>query len=326
MDKEEFMQYIKEHILEVFEMMEEGSISADDCDVMLQEVIRNNGIRLHGLSVRVNKERTSPNIILDTYYNDYQQGVPTSLIMEQIWKEYRAVKKLNIPCTANITNIEEVKDNIVMRLVNYERNKVRLADCPHTRFLDMVISYYYIAVDAEGGIASALITNNELDLWGLTTEELHELAASNTERLFPAHMESLSRVITNAIRRKVPEECDMAGEIEMLAQCIEGTSDRIGMWVLSNDEGLNGAICILYKDQLSKLAKELDANLYILPSSVHETILAVDDEDVEPEFLKELVEDANMSSVGLIDLLSDNIYYYDRDKDEVTIYEQSAVA
>ena len=98
------------------------------------------------------------------------------------------------------------------------------------------------------------------------------------------------------------------------------------IWVLSNNEGLNGANCILYKDCLSKLARELDANLYILPSSIHETMLVAENEDAEPEFLQELVREANLSVVGLIDLLSDNIYYYDRDKDEIIIYEQAAVA
>ena len=325
MDIEEFMEYIKEHILEVFEIKEGNGFSADDCEVMLGEVMRNNGIRLHGLSIRVNKERTSPNIILDSFYDAYQHGVPTSLIMEQIWSEYHRVKDMNISCSADITNLEEVKDNIIMRLVNYDRNKDRLASCPHTKFLDMVITYHYIAEMNAEGVSSALITDSEMALWGLTTEELHELAVSNTERLFPPHMESLSGVIAKAIKKKVPEECGMAEEIEMILQCLEETPDKINMWVLSNDQGRNGANCILYKNQLAKVAEELDANLYILPSSIHEVMLVVENEDTEPEYLQELVQDANMSAVGLIDLLSDNIYYYDRDKDEVSIYEQTAV-
>lgn len=326
MDIKEFMEYIKEHILEVFEIMEGEGFSADDCKVILEEVIRNNGIHLHGLVIRPNKEQSCPSIILDSFYDAYQNGAPTSLIMEQIWKEYHAVKERNISCPADITSIDEVKDRITMRLVNYERNKVRLADCPHTGFLDMVITYHYMAEVTVEGVASALITNDMMSLWGLTKEELHEMAVRNTERIFPAHMESLAGVIANAIKKKVPGECGMEEEIEALTQCIGKTPDKVNMWVLSNDSGLNGANCILYENQLAKLAEELDANLYILPSSIHETVLVAEDEDTEPEFLQELVQDANLSAVGLIDLLSDNIYYYDRDKDEVSIYEEAAVA
>lgn len=48
-------------------------------------------------------------------------------------------------------------------------------------------------------------------------------------------------------------------------------------------------------------------------------MLVVDDGDTVPEYLKEILMEANNTSVGLIDLLSDSIYYYDRDTDEITM-------
>lgn len=50
-------------------------------------------------------------------------------------------------------------------------------------------------------------------------------------------------------------------------------------------------------------------------------ILIPAEEDTDPQFLLELVSNANKSSVGLIDLLSDEIYYYDRNINEIQIYE-----
>lgn len=50
-------------------------------------------------------------------------------------------------------------------------------------------------------------------------------------------------------------------------------------------------------------------------------MLVPDAEDVEPEFLKGLLEGANKASVGYTDLLSDNIYYYNRETDKTEIYE-----
>jgi hypothetical protein len=49
-------------------------------------------------------------------------------------------------------------------------------------------------------------------------------------------------------------------------------------------------------------------------------MLVPEDDETDPEFLKNLLSDANKSSVGLIDLLSDNIYYYDRNTDNITIF------
>ena len=50
-------------------------------------------------------------------------------------------------------------------------------------------------------------------------------------------------------------------------------------------------------------------------------VLVPENAETEPEFLKELVFDANQSAVGLIDLLSYNIYYYDRLEEKMLIYE-----
>ena len=57
-----------------------------------------------------------------------------------------------------------------------------------------------------------------------------------------------------------------------------------------------------------------------MPSSVHEVILVPEEEDTDEEFFSQLVRDANQSSVGLIDLLSDQVYYYDRKKKEILYY------
>lgn len=50
-------------------------------------------------------------------------------------------------------------------------------------------------------------------------------------------------------------------------------------------------------------------------------MLVPENANTEPEFLKELVVDANQSAVGLIDLLSNHIYYYDMDLDQIRMCE-----
>lgn len=101
----------------------------------------------------------------------------------------------------------------------------------------------------------------------------------------------------------------------------EELEQKIGVYMLTNDTGINGAFCLLYDDVIKNFAKEQNWNVYILPSSVHELMLVPEQEDTALEFLAELVVEANQTAVGLIDLLSDNIYYYDRDRDEISIYE-----
>jgi hypothetical protein len=70
------------------------------------------------------------------------------------------------------------------------------------------------------------------------------------------------------------------------------------MWVISNDRGINGAISMLYEDQLHKLAEQLETDLYIMPSSVHE-VIAVSSSMGDPNELAQMVAEINMDQVSL---------------------------
>ena len=107
------------------------------------------------------------------------------------------------------------------------------------------------------------------------------------------------------------------------AESFEEMESGVNMYVLTNDTGLNGATCILYDNVIKNFAKVQESNVFLLPSSVHEMMLVPEDEDTDAEFLSQLVIEANQNAVGFIDLLSDNIYYYDREKDQVIIYGQN---
>lgn len=58
--------------------------------------------------------------------------------------------------------------------------------------------------------------------------------------------------------------------------------------------------------------KNLESDLYILPSSVHE-VLAVSTELTEPEELAQMVAEVNMQKVALEERLSNQVYHYDKD-------------
>ena len=83
---------------------------------------------------------------------------------------------------------------------------------------------------------------------------------------------------------------------------------------------MNGASVMLYKDPLRDFANYMGHDLYILPSSIHEVILLLDDEYVQSsEELREMVRETNRIVVDREEILSDHVYYYDREKDEIRI-------
>ena len=68
----------------------------------------------------------------------------------------------------------------------------------------------------------------------------------------------------------------------------------------------------------NKLSSQLESDLYILPSSVHECI-AVSTNVGDPYELAEMVSEINMGQVALEDRLSNQVYHYDKDARRLTL-------
>ena len=96
------------------------------------------------------------------------------------------------------------------------------------------------------------------------------------------------------------------------------------MWIISNKSGINGAVSMLYEENLHQLAEKLGENFFILPSSVHEVIaVPVEMAGKNLTNLIEMVQEANMSSVELGDRLSNSVYHYDSNARKVTLAAES---
>ena len=76
---------------------------------------------------------------------------------------------------------------------------------------------------------------------------------------------------------------------------------------------------ILYDKILEKLSLELESDLYILPSSIHETIIIKADDNKDVSALKEMVRNINNTVVSAEDILSDRVYHYVRKSKELKI-------
>ena len=113
-----------------------------------------------------------------------------------------------------------------------------------------------------------------------------------TRRILPPTVRSMNDVIREMfVKDGMPEEMAdmMVGEMP----------PERSMWVISNGkQGVNGAISMLYEDKLHKLAENIESDLYILPSSVHE-VIAVSADMGEPDELAQMVNEINTDQVAL---------------------------
>ena len=89
-------------------------------------------------------------------------------------------------------------------------------------------------------------------------------------------------------------------------------SEDDDMFVISNTSKIFGASCVLYPGVLEKFAAEKDADIFVLPSSIHEMILVPEKEDQDYSTLPNIVKETNRTEVDPEEVLSDSVYYYDR--------------
>ena len=91
--------------------------------------------------------------------------------------------------------------------------------------------------------------------------------------------------------------------------------------MLGNRNGIKGAAVILYEGLLKEMAKSLESDLLILPSSIHEILVMAYDNEVDLFLIKDMVERINQSEIPLCDVLSNEIYRYSREKEEISMIQ-----
>jgi hypothetical protein len=90
------------------------------------------------------------------------------------------------------------------------------------------------------------------------------------------------------------------------------------MYVLTTESGNLGASALFYPDVQEKAAELMGSGYYVLPSSVHECILVPDIAGHNEKDLCAMVKEANRTVVEPKDVLSDNVYHFDKDSRQLT--------
>ena len=88
------------------------------------------------------------------------------------------------------------------------------------------------------------------------------------------------------------------------------------MFVLTNDTKVNGAAAILNDDIRQEIAEKV-GDFYMLPSSIHETLIIPKDAGMEFKELEQMVQEVNQTQVAPGERLSDQVYEYDAKEHEL---------
>lgn len=294
--------------------------------IEVREVRKNNGIMLKGLTILSKESNLSPTIYLDGFYKDYQEGKALNEVRQSFMDIYRN-SKVDVKVDMDFfMDYEKVKNKLFCKLINYEKNTLLLQDVPHQRFLDLAVVCYF-AYEAECmGSGFITIHTNHLDRWGINEEELFEMAMTNTKTIYPGIYYSMEDMLRQMIEKDVRRDLERKDEVwdgsedwisytvNQIMKGLLGDRKRSPMYVMTNEGKAWGAISMLWGETMQKIAEELESDLFILPSSVHEIIIVpADDEQLRADYLQNMVEDINRTHVEPEEVLSDHIYRYSRD-------------
>jgi hypothetical protein len=271
----------------------------------IYKVMKNNSLELDSLVLLKEGKSFAPNIYLQPYYEAYKQGVGLNELTERLCRIY---EESNTPIVNSDFDysFEMMKDHIIYRLISYDRNQKLLEQVPHLNFMDLAITYHCLVRDDKDGIGTIRITNNHMKMWNKGVKEIHECAVANTQRLFPAVINSMEEVICGMLTEE--------GDHTLISSALleEHKGKPSDMYILTNEKGINGAACILYPEVLGGFARNLDSDLYIFPSSIHEVILVpAVNLDTSRQYAG-MVKEINDTQVAPEEVLSDHIYYYSR--------------
>ena len=217
---------------------------------------------MDGLTLTGENVKVSPTIYMNDIYEDY---LNTDNLQEALTAAADRMDAAMMQANDIIPSVkmDHAKDNIVFQLVNTEQNQSLLADVPNRQFQDLSIIYRWVVKVDEVGIQSTVVHNSLQKQLGLSEEEMFKLAVDNTRRIFPPTFRSMNDIMREMFTRD-------GMPAEMADMMIGEMPPEQTMWVISNERGINGAISMLYEDQLHTIAENLETDLYIMPSSVHE--------------------------------------------------------
>ena len=300
MEDREFLENVRKEV----ESRYDSNVS-----VTLNHVMKNNGTELDGITIMEKDKNIAPTIYINSFYDRYREGVSLKAVVSEIIRIYNQNKNsININADY-FENYENVRKTIVYKLVNYQKNKKLLEDVPYKRVLDLAVVFYCLIEQRKGVSATALIHNEHLRIWNVTEDEIYNDALKNTPVLLAGSIVPMSKILSE-IAGTAPVDND--------EKVCEYTGEDI-LYVLTNSSRVNGAACILYDNLLKKFANDVHSDLYILPSSVHEVIIVPKKNAFDKSELADMVREVNEQGVSQDEILSDNVYEYNRKNGLITM-------
>lgn len=307
---EDFREAVLQYVKKSFQENSQGEILPE---VSIQPVMRNNEMQRDALSIHFPQKLIDPVLYLSDFYRDYQKGKDLKMVLQDILDTYQKSRDQSFLLQPDdLYHLDLVKDRLILRLTNRERNRDFLQTCPHREIVDLLLTYRILTSRSEGGLATVSVTNELMGELGLVEEELFTFSTKNMPRLFPPVLQDMKSFLLQDRDRRFQglqggqmNQKESTESLEKQEKFMEPE-----LYVCTNDCGFYGASALCYPHLLEAFAQHIEGNFYILPCSVHEVIFLSTRTRLALLDLEEMVARINQTILAPEEFLSDSVYFY----------------
>ena len=283
-------------------------LSSDYADVKCEVIEKrgNNGQLSVGVAVRQPDRETASIISIEPFYEAVREGAPLECIMQ----EFAGLVEQSMGSVFSITpsllnEYDKVQEFLGVRLVNTKANRKELSVLPHIEIEDLsLIPVIRYPLPDKSGYESMKITEEIRKRWGVSVDQIFERAWENEE--VPV-LQDMGEFISHVESSKELFEIE-DGSLEMTNE---------SMFILENQRKIDGAAVIAFPGVMEKLNELFPEGFYVVPSSIHETLILpknmINETDGGLEYMGEMVRDINRNHMDPKEILSDRIYEYDKE-------------
>ncbi|MBQ6134339.1 MAG: hypothetical protein IJI65_09320 [Lachnospiraceae bacterium] len=278
-----------------------------DAKISFSEVTKNNDEKKTALLIQLPDEKVTPTIYLDSFVDMYEDPLTSedeilSTISDVYVKNVEGGRSFEKGIIDRISGgFDGVKDMIIMSVVNTKMNAEVLKDTPHRDVEDLSIIYklYLERVD-DRSMGTIKISDQLMEQWGVTEQDLYDTAMKNTKELLPTRIDSMQSILSEFMGPDAG--FDMEKE----------------MYVITNERKTNGATAVFCdREKLDELCDKLHGSVLLIPSSIHEFLVlpAGEEGGVSPSVreIADMIKEVNVSTVPPEEILGTEPYHYDKE-------------
>ena len=265
--------------------------------------LSSDGDRLFIVCAQAEEAREVCGLFLGELYQCFLDGVSLDEILQRILKELEKIATSGFyEKTRRLADYSLAKEDLFIRLLNYENNKKDLQYAVYYRLGDIALVLYMKVAERDGCITSIKIRKDHVEKWGEDERRVFKEALKNTYRISPPRAYRWEQMFYDEKYQGddfMKEDTNFHLNTAPVGNCIS-TLTRT-----------NGAVAIFLPGVAEKISEELGQDLYLAFTSIHEVMVhganIVDEEEIR-DVLRETIDEATPES----DYLTSGLYLYSR--------------